>query len=231
MERQLAVVERKEKGVAAVRADARQDRKPAPAGRRERNKQEKLARIVEAAKELFGTKGFAETTTQEIAEKADIGTGTLFLYAKSKEDLLVMVFKDEMIATSQTAFKKLPAGASLIDQLMQVFDTMIVYHARDLDLAKALIREITIPPENSSRQADLQMLMRVIYGGIADLVIAGQKAGKLRQDVDPLHAAESFFAIYYIGLIGWLGGLVTKTQFLKRLRPRLNLAIEGIVAH
>ena len=221
-----------EKRVSTARKAAGGGQKAAPAGgRRERNKQEKLARIVGAAKELFGTKGFAETTTQEIAERADIGTGTLFLYAKSKEDLLVMVFKDEMIETSQEAFKKLPAGSNLIDQLMHVFNMMIVYHARDIDLAKALIREITVPPEKSSRHDDLQMLMKVIYGGFADLIIAGQKAGKLRLDIDPLLVAESLFAIYYIGLVGWLGGLVTKTQFIKRLRPRLELAIEGIVAH
>ncbi|KAB7741758.1 TetR family transcriptional regulator [Parvibaculum sedimenti] len=224
-------MERKEKRTSVAHAGAENKHESAPTGRRERNKQEKLARIVEAAKELFGTKGFAETTTQEIAEKADIGTGTLFLYAKSKEDLLVMVFKDEMIATSQAAFGKQPAGSSLIDQLMHVFDTMIVYHAQDLDLAKALIREITVPPENSSRRSDLQALMQVIYGGIADLVIAGQKTGKLRQDIDPLLVAESFFAIYYIGLLGWLGGLATRRQFINRLRPRLECAIEGIVAH
>ena len=221
-----------EKRVSTARKAAEGAQKAAPAGgRRERNKQEKLARIVEAAKELFGTKGFAETTTQEIAERADIGTGTLFLYAKSKEDLLVMVFKDEMIATSQEAFRKLPVGSSLIDQLMHVFNMMIVYHAQDVDLAKALIREITVPPEKSSRQDDLQVLMKVIYSGFADLIIAGQKAGKLRLDIDPLLVAESLFAIYYIGLVGWLGGLVTKAQFIKRLRPRLELAIEGIVAH
>ena len=101
--------------------------------RRERNKQEKLRRIVEAAKHLFGTKGFAETTTQEIAERADIGTGTLFLYARSKEDLLVMVFRDEMIATSLAAFANLPRSKPLVDQLMHVFGMMIAYHDRDLD--------------------------------------------------------------------------------------------------
>ncbi|MFM9442154.1 TetR/AcrR family transcriptional regulator [Streptomyces acidiscabies] len=53
-------------------------------GRRERNKQEKLDRIVAAARELFAERGVDEVTTQQIADKADIGTGTLFLYAKTK---------------------------------------------------------------------------------------------------------------------------------------------------
>lgn len=87
-------------------------------GRRERNKQEKLVRIVGAARQLFRDRGFAETTTQQIAEAADIGTGTLFLYARSKEDLLVLVFSDEMLETARAAFANADPDAPLLDQLM-----------------------------------------------------------------------------------------------------------------
>ena len=62
-----------------------------PVGRRERNKQEKLDRITAAASELFAEHGVDEVTTQQIADKADIGTGTLFLYAKTKGELLLLV--------------------------------------------------------------------------------------------------------------------------------------------
>jgi AcrR family transcriptional regulator len=59
--------------------------------RRERNKQEKLDRIIAAASALFAEHGVEEVTTQQIADKADIGTGTLFLYAKTKGELLLLV--------------------------------------------------------------------------------------------------------------------------------------------
>ncbi|MET8174951.1 TetR/AcrR family transcriptional regulator [Streptomyces clavifer] len=61
------------------------------AGRRERNKQLKLDRITAAAYALFAEHGIDEVTTQQIADKADIGTGTLFLYAKTKGELLLLV--------------------------------------------------------------------------------------------------------------------------------------------
>src|SRR6185312_2925890 len=62
-----------------------------PVGRRERNKQDKLGRIIAAASELFARHGVDEVTTQQIADQADIGTGTLFLYAKTKGELLLLV--------------------------------------------------------------------------------------------------------------------------------------------
>src|SRR5215203_3867114 len=64
---------------------------PQPVGRRERNKQNKLERITAAARERFAEHGVDDVTTQQIADKADIGTGTLFLYAKTKGELLLLV--------------------------------------------------------------------------------------------------------------------------------------------
>ena len=50
-----------------------------PVGRRERNKQAKLERIMAAASELFAEHGVDEVTTQQIADKADIGAGAQIL--------------------------------------------------------------------------------------------------------------------------------------------------------
>src|ERR1700687_1389220 len=59
---------------------------PPAGGLRERNKQEKLERIQHSARVLFTHKGFEETTTREIARRAGVGAGTLFLYAKDKRE-------------------------------------------------------------------------------------------------------------------------------------------------
>lgn len=50
---------------------------------------EKQQKIIEAAVRLFGDKGFDNTSTQSISKEAGIGTGTLFKYYKSKEDLIL----------------------------------------------------------------------------------------------------------------------------------------------
>src|SRR4029453_17702058 len=62
-----------------------------PVGRRERNKQAKLERITAAARELFAEHGVDDVTTQQIAEKADIGPGPPRLCAKTKGELLLLV--------------------------------------------------------------------------------------------------------------------------------------------
>jgi len=196
-------------------------------GRRERNKQEKLNRILVAARALFRAKGFEGTTTQEIAEAADIGSGTLFLYAKSKEDLLVMVFKDEMTDVLERTFATLPQDKPLEEQLDQLFAGFIVYHKRDIDLSRALIKELAFL-SNPDRKRDVSLLMTSVYGRIEELVTAAQARGEVRENVSGGFAARGIFAIYYHYLQSWLGGYSSLTEFKRMLKESLSIFVKGL---
>lgn len=189
-------------------------------GRRERNKLEKRARIVAAARTLFESQGFADTTTQQIADAADIGTGTLFLYARSKEDLLVMVFKDEMLETTRQIFADLPPHDSIDGCLMAVFDRMADYHARDPDLARLLLRELVIS-QTEARRSDIDELMDAIFDGLTAIIRAG---GRVR---DPHIVARSAFALYYFALLSWLGAGQDRGWCMRLLRDQLAQLING----
>ena len=80
----------------------------APAGRRERNKRDKLQRIQQAARTLFSRQGVDATTIRQIADAADIGLGTVFSYAANKEDLLVLIFQDEVGRVVDRALTTIP---------------------------------------------------------------------------------------------------------------------------
>jgi len=71
----------------------------APIGRRERSKQDKRERIRAAARELFAVHRVGGVTTQQIADRADIAIGTLYLYAATKAELLIMV-QNQKFATA-----------------------------------------------------------------------------------------------------------------------------------
>src|SRR5262245_17949310 len=65
-------------------------------GRRAQSKEAIRKRIVTAALSLFQTKGFDSTTTKAIARKAGIAEGTVFNYFKSKEDIALHFFEQEV---------------------------------------------------------------------------------------------------------------------------------------
>lgn len=68
-------------------------------GRREQAKEDKRRRIVSAAAALFAEHGIEQVTTQHIADRADAAIGTLYLYAATKAELLIMV-QNQIFATA-----------------------------------------------------------------------------------------------------------------------------------
>jgi AcrR family transcriptional regulator len=67
-----------------------------PPGKRAENKERTKREILKAALELFSKKGFFRTTTKQISTKARIAEGTLFNYFKTKEDLALYFFQEEI---------------------------------------------------------------------------------------------------------------------------------------
>src|SRR5947207_11056152 len=65
-------------------------------GKRAQNKAAIRKRIVTAALSLFQTKGFDATTTRAIARKAGIAEGTVFNYFRTKEDIALHFFEQEV---------------------------------------------------------------------------------------------------------------------------------------
>src|SRR5689334_17659099 len=73
-----------------------QSRVGRPAGKRQENKKVTQEKILRVALELFSTKGFYKTTTRQISRKAGVAEGTLFNYFRSKEDLALYFFEQEV---------------------------------------------------------------------------------------------------------------------------------------
>ncbi|RYV51917.1 TetR/AcrR family transcriptional regulator [Pengzhenrongella frigida] len=126
-----------------------------PVGRRERNKQEKLDRITAAARELFAERGVDEVTTQEIADKADIGAGTLFLYAKTKGELLLLVqnstYADALVKGRSAA----AAATDVLDAVMAIVRPVVECNRKQIDNGRTYLREMVFgdPSEPHHRDA------------------------------------------------------------------------------
>src|SRR5215207_8358895 len=128
---------------------------PQPVGRRERNKQNKLERITAAARELFAEHGVDEVTTQQIAEKADIGTGTLFLYAKTKGELLLLVQNSgyvDALAEGNAAAASIPDP---LDATMAIIRPIVECNRIQVDNGRTYLRELVFgdPEEPHHRDA------------------------------------------------------------------------------
>ncbi|MBE7416198.1 MAG: TetR/AcrR family transcriptional regulator [Ideonella sp.] len=76
---------------------------------RRRLKEARPQQLLDAALELFVEKGFAATRAEEVAQRAGVSKGTLYLYYPSKEELLKAVIREHLSS-------RIAAGAAQADQ-------------------------------------------------------------------------------------------------------------------
>ncbi len=201
--------------------------RPVEGGRREANKEDKRERIREAAFELFLEHGVGGTKLADVAERAGVAKGTLFLYASDKEDLVCMVMHERLAAAVERAFRTLPRGVPLLDELVHVFGLLLRTYGEAPDLASAFVRALgTASGPNGRRMAALTYSFLHQLGG---LVHAAKARGEVAQDIDVLAAAQNLFALYFAAIISWLGGYGTLEDAIeKQLRTSLALQLRGL---
>jgi AcrR family transcriptional regulator len=205
-------------------------REPKPLiSRRERNKQDKLQRIRRAAAELFHERGFERTTTQAIAERADIGSGTLFLYARTKEDLLALVMGNDVKDTAHKACAGIPADLPLSGQAYHVFSRLIRYHARNHALSRYYVRERTIPRHiKHDHGHDEVPPAPDIVNHMTAVIERAQQAGQVDDQYSAAAISWSLFALYYGALIGLLVGRNSERKALAELQRGFDMLSRGI---
>jgi len=194
---------------------------------RERNKREKRARLLRAARELFERRGFEGATARAICRRARIGTGTLFLYARDKRELLRLAFEEDARALWTGARARSAEHVTLVEALLDLFGAFIAYYDAHPTLARSLAAQLFASPEGGAAAAlDAEFL-----GHVTALVERAQERGELRRDHPAALLATACFAHYTWWLLAWLvTRSVSRAEAEAGLRETLQLQLEGLRA-
>lgn len=196
-------------------------------GRREANKREKLERIRRAAREVFLQKGFEAATVREIAAAADVAFGTLFLYAKDKHDLLLLLFDEELPGLTERAFRKAKPDLPFVEQLIAFFTEFYTFFSATLPLSRDMMREITFSGGIVGER---------IWAGVqsteehlARLVARSQAEGRVSASIAPDLAAHIIFSLYRVEIRFCLNaGTPDVSGSLDKLRRQFEVLFTGL---
>jgi AcrR family transcriptional regulator len=196
-------------------------------GLRARNKLDKLRRIKEAAQTLFVAKGFDETTMREIAVRADVGLGTIFLYAKDKRDLLFLTINEPLEQITQEAEGVFDTKASLMDNLLGIARLHYRFFGRQPALARLALREMIFydtGAQAASFQKTRERLIR-LFGRTVESAI---KNAEIAPSEPPLFAGWTLFCIFQVELRRWLSSDVAHLRAgLNELERAFSMLIVG----
>lgn len=192
-----------------------------PPGRRERNKQEKLDRITAAATELFAEHGVEDVTTQQIADKADIGTGTLFLYAKTKGELLLLVQNANYAEALQRGRADAETIRDALGAVMAVVRPIVECNRTQIDNGRYYLREMVFgDPTEPHHSAALS-----IVGQTEEAIAAILDREKLGGVVDAATTARIISAIMFVSMAASVNAGLEIEALVQDIRAQISLLI------
>src|SRR5437868_13974316 len=164
---------------------------------------DKRTRIMDAAIKVFAERGFHSATVAEIARAAGVADGTIYLYFKSKDDLLLRLFDEKMtqlLAEAKAALAEERDAPSRLKRFIQLHFSLV---EKNPDLASVLVVELRQSAQ-FLKSADRQTLGAAYLDLIAQVGRGGQEKGELIGSVSPGTAKRAIFGALDELALGWL---------------------------
>jgi len=183
----------------------------APAG-------EKRDLILRAATKVFAQNGYFQSQVADVARVAGVAAGTVYLYFKSKDDLLVSIFErsmNDVLAEGRAAIENVADPAARLSKLAHLHLERL---GRDKDLAVVFQVELRQSVKFMERFSEtfLQDYFKLIRQAMAD----GQQSGAFRKDISATTATKIFFGALDEMATNWV---------LSRRKYDLNAEADAVV--
>jgi TetR/AcrR family fatty acid metabolism transcriptional regulator len=152
---------------------------------------DKRNRILDAAVRVFARKGFYATRVSEVAKAAGVADGTIYLYFKSKDALLVSLFEHRVERLLAFLSTELPQAESASDRLKRIIELQLGLLEGERDLAEVVT--VILRQSTKLMKEYAAPKFSAYLDAIAAVVADGQASGELRKDVSPHLAARAIF--------------------------------------
>lgn len=208
----------------------------APHGRRDRSKQQRQQRIVEAATQLLLERPFDDVTTKEVAAEAGIGEATLFRYISSKQELLTIVYGDLIDATlnqieqedaaAMFSLVETPTADFFIDRIKRVYhlrcDVYLVNPPNAARYLRSAFKARTVESSRPISQGDRTVRL------VAQILREGQESGVLISSVDEYLVAQNCHGTYIHEIDRTPMRSFEPATIWDRLEPRLRVQLDPL---
>lgn len=186
-------------------------------GRRESNKQEKLERITKAASTLFRTIAVDEVSTSEISDLAGIAAGTLFLYVKTKGELLLLAQNSKYRDAHQKGEEMAKSKSGTTDALVSLFEPIVRCNREHVDNGRRYLQEVMFgDPTHPHRQQALSLMVATEESS-AGIIASREGISKAEADLK----ASAVSAILFLTMSSPLNVSASIEELLQTLKLQI----------
>ncbi len=176
---------------------------------------DKRERILSAAERIFARHGFFAAKVSDVAKDAGVADGTIYLYFKSKDDLLISLFERRMQQVNDTLRAAIEGVKSPREQLRAFIQAYLQLVHDEPSAAEVLTIELRQSSKFMKEYENPQFadFLRILGGIIA----AGQDSGELDSVIPPHVAARMIFGLLDELALAWV---LTKQPFVSAAGAR-----------
>src|SRR6266705_1401095 len=194
-----------------------------PIGRRQRRSAEIRERLFRAALNLFGQKGFAETTVEYITNAADVGKGTFFNYFPSKDHIL-LAFGEMQLGKLEAAIETARRTNEPMPEFLRWLGVRMTQEpTRNPEIIRALLQAYLSTTPVREAMLDLQKRVHALH---AEMIRLGQRQGEIRDDLPAEEIAYVFRQTIFGTLLIW--SLYGDATLHARMETAFNLLWSGL---
>jgi len=198
-----------------------------PLSRRERKKQEIRRRIFQAAFDLFLEQGFEKTTVEEIAERADVGKGTVFNYFPRKTSFLAALADDWISRLTEEMGPVEEWRGTTREKLERVFQFLTDLSVRNPELARYALFESLRHMQTRTSVED-ERGVREFLDITRNVLRQGQASGEVREDLETEYAANLIESAFHRTLVLWLRDGGPAGTLHEEIAAKLDIIFNGV---
>lgn len=189
---------------------------------------DKRERILQAAIRVFAEKGFYATRVSEIARAAGVADGTIYLYFKNKDAVLVSIFEERLRALIDLLRAELAACDGVEARIRRIVEVQLGLLEGQRDLAEVLT--VNLRQSSMLLKQYATPLFREYLQVVADVIADGQSRGVLRADLAPLTVARALWGALDGLALTWALGSADPASLRKAAQQTAEVFLGGVRA-
>jgi TetR/AcrR family fatty acid metabolism transcriptional regulator len=146
----------------------------------EKSKSEKYHKILNSAGAVFAEHGFYKATISQIAARAGVADGTLYLYFKNKDDILYQYLSFKIGLVFEKMNAAVAKGTDAESKLRNLIRCHLEEFQRDQNMAIIFQSEVRYLRDIKSQVKDIS---KTYFDLLSDIIEQGQIEGSMRQDL------------------------------------------------
>jgi TetR/AcrR family fatty acid metabolism transcriptional regulator len=146
-----------------------------------KNKNNKYHLILEAAVKVFACQGFYQSTVAQIAKEAGVADGTIYLYFKNKNDILVQFFSYKTRQVFDRFRAEVNKADNSLDKLRNLIRRHLTEFQRDRDMA--ILYQVGTHQIDRLAEEQIREMSKLYKDLISEIVEVGQQEGSIRKDL------------------------------------------------